>query len=462
MSDSVIPASDSNGTGISNNTGSFPAAFARLERLQSDPSASNGKPLPQWAVRLRDPAQKHFLKVGLPSRTDEEWRYTSVKAISAEKYVVAQEDSASSLLNDDMVRFHIPDASAHELVLVFIDGVLATGRSQLSTLPPGLRVMTLAEACEQRPDVVKGMMGCPEGFGANPFSALNQAFFGTGAYIEVDRGHAVKPVLNLVYLTSAGDGRPRPLATFPRNLIVVGEQGELRLVETYAGEGEYFSNPATDIRVATGGRLMHVRMQAESAKAQHVGLTRVDVGRDSYYESFHFSIGAKMCRSDVDVTLSGEGANVLLDGLYMACGQQHVDHHTSIDHKVPHATSSQHYKGILDENARGVFNGKVFVRQNAQKTVALQMNRNLLLSTDAEIDTKPELQIDADDVKCTHGAAIGRLDAMEIFYLMSRGIPSTQAEAILCQAFADEVMMKVTIPGAKRQLKAMVAGYFNL
>jgi Fe-S cluster assembly protein SufD len=444
-------------TRTSVDTGCFPAVFARLERIE--PSE---QPLPAWAREIKKAALARFELSGLPTRRNEEWKYTNVKAIGAEKYILSHEDTATSQLSEELIKFHVPAASAHELSLVFLDGVLATGRSQLTSLPTGLQVMDLTEACQKKPESVRAFLSRKEPQEGNPFAALNTAFLGTGAYIEVERGKKISQVLHLIYLSSKGDRRARPLATFPRNLIVIGEQSELTVVETYAGEGEYFCSPVSDASVAAAGRLLHHRIQADSAKAQHIGVSRVDIARDAHYEAFNFSIGAKLARHDVNIALSGEGSSVVLNGMYLACGAQHVDNHSTIDHKVPHTTSSQHYKGILDEEARGVFNGKVFVRQDAQKANAFQLNRNLLLSSDAEIDTKPELQIDADDVKCSHGAAIGRLDAMEIFYLMSRGIPRLQAESILCQAFANEVVTKITTPSVQSVVKAMVAGYFNL
>jgi Fe-S cluster assembly protein SufD len=267
------------------------------------------------------------------------------------------------------------------------------------------------------------------------------------------------------------DAHDGATAYFPRHVIHLAERAEAHVVETYTSvtstdgdkdQAPYLVTAFTDLILESAARLTHLRVQAEGPTGSHVALARAALERDAYLGTFSLAAGGRLARVDLDITLKASGAEVDLDGLYMVRGAQHADHHTVVEHCVPNATSRQLYKGILADSGRAVFNGKVLVREGAHGTNAFQLNQNLLLSSDAEIDTKPELQIDADDVKCSHGAAIGQLDADQIFYLQSRGLTKEESKKLLCAAFADDVLLKVKTPGRFAALKRLSMDYVTL
>jgi len=267
----------------------------------------------------------------------------------------------------------------------------------------------------------------------------------------------VKPAIHIVYLTAPG---PQPAVTHPRTLLVVGAGAQCTVVESYLGAGAYFTNAVTEIVAGEGAVVDHYKIQNEALAAFHISTLQATLGRSANFASCSISLGAALARHDIGATLS-EGADATLNGLYIVNGTQHVDHHTTIDHALPHATSRELYKGILDGKASAVFNGKVLVRKDAQKTDSRQTNQNLLLSDDARIDSKPELEIFADDVRCTHGATIGQLDAEAIFYLQSRGIGREQARSLLTRAFAQDLVDRIKIQPVKDSLEAVLLEKFR-
>ncbi len=375
----------------------FALAYAGLEKLGAND--------PAWVKELRGDAFRRFAEKGLPTRKDEEWKYTSLRSLA--------------------------------------EGDLALGKAGQLELTrggaqQGLTVLPLKEAFARKGEELKRLFAVLNSLPDKTFGILGDAFLSDGVFIEVQKNVKVLEPIEISHAAAAD-------AVFPRILVSLAEGAELQLVEFYTTRGAVptFVGQATDIVLAPNSKLNHVRVQAEGDKATHISRGRAVLAKDSRLNSFSLAAGGKLNRNDFDVALIGAGAEVHLDGLYLGKGEQHVDNHTTIDHRVPDATSSQLYKGVLGGKARAVFNGKVLVRQDAQRTNAYQMNRTLLLSSDAEIDTKPELQIDADDVKCSHGAAVGQLDQDQIFYLESRGIDKTRATALLSQAFANEVILKV-------------------
>jgi Fe-S cluster assembly protein SufD len=284
---------------------------------------------------------------------------------------------------------------------------------------------------------------------------LNTAFIASGAFIFIPAGVEVESPVHLLFLS---DGRDASVVSFPRVLIVAESGSKATVIESYSGvaEGAYFTNAVVEINLADGARLNHYKVQRESAEAFHVATTQATLGSASSFNSTTITLGARLSRHDINVVLDHEGAECRVDGLYLVGESQHTDTHSLIDHRQPHCTSHQLYKGILDGKSRAVFNGKVFVREGAQQTDAKQTNRNLLLSNEARVDTKPQLEIFADDVKCAHGATVGQLEEEELFYLISRGLNPDLARNLLTYGFAEEVIEKIKVESIKAQLDEAV------
>ena len=311
-------------------------------------------------------------------------------------------------------------------------------------MPEGTTVAPLAAMLSDAPPMLRGSIQRMADAPPDAFAALNAAFTADGAYLAVPDGVALDVPVHLVFLSASGDG---PVASFPRIYVHLGKEARASVIESYVGidAQENLTCAVTEIIAAEGARCDHYRVQREHPRSYHVGRLSVSQARDSEVTSFSIACGARLSRQDIAVRLEGEGASVALHGLYLGDGRRHVDHHTRIDHLLPHTHSEEHYKGVLDGRSRGVFNGTVVVHPDAQKSEAHQSNHNLLLSGEAEIDTKPELQIHADDVICSHGASVGRLDPDALFYLCSRGIEAPAARAILTQAFIGEVLVRLPI-----------------
>jgi len=429
-------------------SGHFPEVRAAFESLRPGDEA--------WLKELRAAAFERFQAAGLPTRRQEEWKYTSIKEVIETAFVHPQ-----AALREPA---RVPGVAEHfgedDIALVFVDGVLSTAYTRTSEVPKGLTVMTLDEATRLKQDELLRLVRRPDAEKASAFAALAEAFLGQGAYIEVSRGATPARTIHLVHVTAGV--YERPPAFFPRHLVLLREGAEARVVETFLGQSEspYFVNAATDIELEANARLVHVRVQAEGAGAYHMSRTRALLARDARLSTVSFASGSRINRNDLAIVLAGPGAQAELDGLYLVRGKQLVDNHTTVDHRVPDATSTQLYKGVIAEQGRGVFNGKIFVREDAQRTNAYQLNRNLLLSSEAEIDTKPELQIEADDVKCTHGAAVGQLDQGQLFYLQSRGLKPADAVRLLSTAFVDEVLLKVDEAPVRERLRHLTKGFF--
>jgi Fe-S cluster assembly protein SufD len=295
----------------------------------------------------------------------------------------------------------------------------------------------------------------------NAFTALNTAFLQDGAFIRVTANARVERPVHVVYLT---DESAQGGLFSPRTLVLVEPNADVTLLESYVdvGRGRYLTNAVSEVYLSPGARMRHYKVQRESEAAYHVGSTYAYQQRDSHYESFSYAVGADLSRTNISTVLDGEGAHSTVNGLYMVDGTQTVDHQTRIEHAKSNCTSHEVYKGVLDGDSHGVFNGKVYVRPEAQKTDGKQSNNNLLLSDHARIDTKPQLEIFADDVKCTHGATVGRLDAMSLFYLKSRGVAADTARKLLTYAFAADVLEELTIDSVRERLEALVFERFDI
>ncbi len=410
------------------------AAFERAEKNQSATE-------PSWIPSLRKTAIHRFANLGFPTQKNEDWKYTSVEPIARSAFRFPFEISGNGVSSDKINSFSF---LVPENRLVFVNAQFKSG----------IQAGTLQEALHSHPKELEPFLAKQADFQSDPFTALNTAFFQDGGYLSVPKGKVViEPVEFLFFSSSHGE----KLITQPRNLIVLEEEAEATVIENYASlEGETFTNAVTEIILGPGARLTHYHIQNQSEKAFHVSTTQVSANRNSHFSSNVFSFGSGLSRNNLNVTLRGEGDQCELNGLYMVRGHQHVDHHTLIDHLKPNGTSHQVYKGVLAGRARAVFNGKIFVHQDAQKTDAHQLNKNLLLSEEAVVDTKPQLEISADDVKCTHGAAVGQLRDEEIFYVKSRGLGEEAARKLLTYGFASEVLEKVKLAPVRARLEQLI------
>ncbi|MBW8894684.1 MAG: Fe-S cluster assembly protein SufD [Acidobacteria bacterium] len=414
-----------------------------VEKLQPWLAAIERRPHtgPRWLQDLRDRGATRFAALGFPTVRDEEWRFTNVSPIANTEFIAATDAPAAVEQNLDAVVYG--EASNR---IVVLNGRFQAPLSRVGALPNGVRVGSLAAAVTEHADVVPRYLGQLADFGTKGFTALNTALAVDGLYVHIPDGVVVSDPLHLVFVT-APTGATQPIMSNVRALIVAGERSQVRIVETYVapGGGTYFTNAVTEVFAGEAAVVDHYKVQQESVDAFHIASMHVHAGRNANVSSHSFSLGGKIVRNDVTALLDGEGAECTLNGLYLADGDRLVDNHTTIDHAKAHCPSHEIYKGILGGKARAVFNGKIVVRQDAQKTDAKQTNRALLLSDNASINTKPQLEIFADDVKCTHGAAIGQLDEDAIFYLRARGLNYFEARDMLIHAFAGDILDRVKV-----------------
>lgn len=407
---------------------------------------------PSWLRDLRRAAIARFAEQGLPTPRDEEWKYTSLAPVEATGFELAL-DGSDGDLTEEAVASLCPSPASNRLV--FVNGRYAAKLSALADAPPGVRIESLGDALITdaemlRPLILAGWTEAPDAFGA-----LNAALWRDGAFVHVPAGIRVTEPIHLLFVTTAS--RPARV-DHPRSLLVLEPGSEATVVETYVAldSNPYLTNAMTDIVVGAGAGLDHYKVQLEDRRAFHIGRTRVREARDSHVGSCAVTFGGRLTRNDVHVRLDAETARCELSGLYVVGGQQHVDTHTVIDHAAPRATSRQLYKGILDGRARGVFSGRVVVRPGANGTDAYQTNKNLLLSDEVEVDSKPQLEIFADDVKCSHGAADGQVAEDAIFYLKSRGLGEEAARTLLMFGFGNEVLGKVRVAPVRAWLESLL------
>jgi Fe-S cluster assembly protein SufD len=396
-----------------------------------------------WLDERRKRGLELFEQLRFPTTRMEDWKYTRVRAVEQTLLRPAPE-TCLGLDEDDIAPFLIPGLDTYRLVFVNgqYEAALSTKRS---ALPAGLTVASVARTLQDDPASLEPHMGLYADPAANGFAALNAAFMADGAFVHLPRGVAVDKPIQLLFLGT--EQQDESLLYQPRNLIVAEAGSEATIVEHYAaiGQGAYFTNVVTELVLAPNAGIRHYKVQRESLRAHHVATVEVKQARDSRFASYVASFGALLARTDLNSRLAGEGAECIMNGLYVVDGRQHVDFHTRIDHSEPHCTSNQFYKGVLDGRSRGVFNGKIYVHPGAQKTDSAQKNDNLLLSRHAEVDTKPQLEIYADDVKCAHGATVGQLHEDSIFYLRSRGLDEDAARNLLVFAFANELLQSLPL-----------------
>ncbi|MEP6687640.1 MAG: Fe-S cluster assembly protein SufD [Gemmatimonadales bacterium] len=408
---------------------------------------------PEWLESIRRAAMERFARTGFPGARDEEWRFTPLGPVARGTWRPAT-GGAGEPTREQLAPFVF--GHADWTTLVFINGVFHDGLSTVGELPAGVRVTSLAEALRTDGALLHAHLTRHAPVEGSPFTALNTAFLAEGGVVHVGAGVVLTAPVHLLFVTTAEAGGT---VSHPRNVLVVERGARASVIESYvtlAPGQSYWSNPVTEVAVGAGAWLEHTRIQRESEGAQHVGLTHVDQQRDSHYRSFSLAMGGALARHNLHVRLNDENIETLMYGLYVTRGEQVADNHTAIYHDQPNCRSWEVYKGILDGRSRGVFNGKVFVLPEAQKTDAKQTNRNLLLSDAARVNTKPQLEIFADDVKCTHGATVGRLDEVARFYARSRGIPADAADRLLTYAFAAEVVEEVTLAPVREELDRLV------
>jgi Fe-S cluster assembly protein SufD len=405
----------------------FVSAFGDLERA--------GLAGPAWLRELRRAAIARFAERGWPTTRDEEWKYTPLSPLTSTAFDLGLDGASPDPAEDALAALGVGSR------LVFVDGRFSAKLSSMPPLPGRVRVESLGEALITDPEAARPWLA-EAADGLDAFSALNTAFWQDGALVLIPDGTVVEEPIHLLFVSTA-----RSRAEHPRSVIVLGRESRATVVEAYLGPdgGPSLTNAVAEIALGPAASLERYAVQIESLQAFHVARTRVTQDRDSRFTSTSVSLGARLARSDVHAVLAAEGAECRLHGLYVAGGRRHVDTHTVVDHAVPHTTSRQLYKGILDGRARGVFSGGVIVRPGANGTDAHQTNKNLLLSDEVEVDSKPQLAIFADDVKCSHGAADGPPPAEAIFYLASRGLGEAAARALLTQGFAGEILDRVGV-----------------
>jgi Fe-S cluster assembly protein SufD len=423
-----------------------------LHRLHS----AVGSPQSEWITRLRDSALESFDRLGFPTVKQEDWKYTNLAPLA--RVDLEPVTSGRELDPEVLAAFSYPQSLSSLIVLV--NGIFQSDLSSTEGVA-GLVVRPLWEAAsdDRYSDLVREHLARGADYTANGLTALNTAFM-SGVFVLIPRNTELEAPLQIL---CASDPTKPEMATFPRILLVSEENSSATIVETYrATEAtQYFTNAVVEIFLKDGARLEHYRVQREAVEAFHIATTTADLGKGSSYDATSITLGGKLSRHDINVLMDHEGAECWVDGLYLVSTEQHTDTHSVIDHRMPHCTSHQLYKGILDGSSRAVFNGKIFVRHGAQKTDAFQTNKNLLLSADAHVDTKPQLEIFADDVKCAHGAAIGQIDEEELFYLQTRGIHPELARNLLTYGFAEEVVSKIKIDSIRSELGQVVLNRLN-
>ncbi|OGU52412.1 MAG: Fe-S cluster assembly protein SufD [Ignavibacteria bacterium GWC2_35_8] len=428
----------------------FLSHFADFEN-----SLNGGKAKP--VHELRRSAISKFSELQFPTTRDEEWKYTNISPLLKHDFVPVQKSAEDYEFE---VNHFLFDKMEHSLI-VFINGMYSSGLSKIKDLPKGVVVKSLSEAIKEDNPIVKRHLGQYADFKNHIFTSLSAAFVQDGAFIYIPDGKVVEDPIHILFLTISDNQK---ILVQPRNLFVAGKNSQFTIIEHFASTSDediYFTNSVTEIVTEENAFVDHLKVQEESKKAFHIGRMDVHQERNSNFVSHLISFGAAISRNDFNSRFNDDGGESMLNGLFLIEGTQLFDAHTLIDHAKPHCNSHEHYKGILMGSSRGVFNGKVIVRKNAQKTNAFQENNNIILSDDALVNTKPQLEIFADDVKCSHGATIGQLDNDAMFYLKTRGIGVDRAKAILIHAFASDVVRYIKVNAVREYIESILKKKFH-
>jgi Fe-S cluster assembly protein SufD len=412
---------------------------------------ASGRHEPVWLRDMRRGAAAAFAKLGFPTTKLEAWRFTNVAPIADTRFVSAP---PAAIPQEVAASFVVPGLAGP--VLTFVNGRFAPRLSTAGAPPAGVTIVSLADAIVQNPARLQPHFGRHTDVTTRPFAALNTALFEDGALIAIADNTVLGEAIQLIFLSTV---TPAPAVSHPRVLIVLGRHSQARVVETFAaiGPARGFTNAVTEVVVGDGAVLEHYRLQREASTAFHIGHTQFQLGRSASSSSHSMAFGGLIARHDAVAVLGDEGADCTLNGLYLAGGSQTIDNHTEIDHAMPHGTSRELYKGIIGGRARVVFDGRIRVRPDAQKTDSKQTNKTLLLSDDAQIHTKPQLEIFANDVKCTHGATVGQLSEDALFYLRTRGIGLDDARSLLIRAFATDVTGRIGLEPVRAELDRLLA-----
>lgn len=409
-----------------------------------------------WLKSIREKAISRFSELGFPTVKDEDWRFTNVGPIARSSFSILN-NGIEKVSAADLKPFQFEDTEIIELV--FVNGHYSQELSRIGNLPQGVIVKNLADAIESEQEIVKDNLAKYADFNEEAFTALNTAFMEDGGFVFIPKGTLMETPVHLLYISTEED---TPSITNPRNLIIAEDNTQTNVIEHYTSlaDSVYLSNVVTEIVVGENSTIGHYMIELESKKAFNISTLRVQQARSSNIRSHSVLLGGSLVRNNVHPVLAGEGCDSLINGLYLPAHRQHMDNYMKVEHASPHCDSRQLYNGILDGRSRGVFHGRIIVHEDAQKTDAKQTNRNLLLSDTAQIDTKPQLEIYADDVKCTHGATIGQIDENALFYLRSRGISKDAARDIILNAFTNESLENMSVESVKNYCYNLVANWF--
>ncbi|HEU5070409.1 MAG TPA: Fe-S cluster assembly protein SufD [Verrucomicrobiae bacterium] len=420
---------------------------ALLQQLAPSQTAAQ----PAWLAPIRKAGAAHFAAQGFPTTAQEDWRFTNVAPLT--KLALKPAGPGSAPDAEVVKRCTFGALAAHRLV--FVNGRFAPDLSQVGTLPAGVVVKNLAAALTENSALIEPHLARQANGEGNGFTALNSAAFTDGGFVHVPAGKVLEQPVHLLYLSTANEAGATAQA---RNLLIVEANAQATVLESYASTADaaYFNNVVTEVVAGDHAVLEHCKYQDESLAAFHVAALHAKLGRTSQFVSHSFALGARLSRNNIRTNLAGEGLEAVLNGLYLTKGDQLADHHMVVEHAQPNCASHEYFNGILDGKSKGVFHGRIYVHPVAQKTDAKQTNKNLLLSEDATADTKPQLEIYADDVKCTHGATIGQLNDESIFYLRSRGLGPDTARRMLIHAFAGEIIERVRHEAVRQELDQLV------
>jgi len=423
---------------------SYLESFSEFEKLAA------GHALP-WLRKLRQDAFARFCEVGFPTTHDEDWRFTNVSAIAQTAFRLTR-NRRVRLSQKELEPYRVAGVACQ---LVFVNGHFARELSLLGKLPNGVKISSLAGEISSNPGAIEPHLGSYPDVRRDAFCALNTAFLEDGAFVHIPRGTLVEEPICLLFVSTADDA---PSVSHPRNLIVAEEDSQATFVEDYVslGGGAVFSNTVTELVAGDHTVLSHYMIEREHKQAFNISTLRIQQGRSANVVSHSVLLGGALVRNNVHPVLAGEGGECLINGLFIGNGHQHLDNYMLVEHASPRCASRQFYNGILDGHAHGVFHGRIIVHKDAQKTDAKQTNRNLLLSDDAQIDTKPQLEIYADDVKCTHGATIGQIEGDALFYLRSRGIDELSARKLLLFAFASECLDRMKQGPIRKHVEGLI------
>lgn len=420
---------------------------AVLQQLGATSTANQ----PAWLAPIRKAGANHFTTLGFPTLKNEDWRFTNVAPLAGLAFKPAP--AADGVTAEIVKQSTFGSLAAHRLV--FVNGQYSTKLSSIGQLPAGIIVKNLAAALTENSALIEKYLA-KQATGENAgFTALNNALFNDGGFVHVSAGKVLEQPVHLLFISTATDAGATAQS---RNLFIVENNAQATVLESYActADAAYFTNAVTEVVAGDNAVLEHCKFQDESRSAYHITALHAKLGRTSNFVSHSFALGGKLSRNNIRLNLAGEGLETVLNGLYLTNDDQLADHHMFVEHAQPNCASHEYFNGILDGKSKGVFHGRIYVHPIAQKTDAKQTNKNLLLSNDATADTKPQLEIYADDVKCTHGATIGQLNDESIFYLRARGIGPDTARRMLIHAFAGEIIERVRHDAVREELDKIV------